>query len=113
MHGRAWWPDLVCGHFHTALVPWQGHHEDRVAGELGREGHALPVLARIRGVQQDGGLATDPALPPIEGYGVEAVVEPCMMATRSTGMQVRWMRILRCSWPLLKLRQHHLRYATS
>ena len=76
-------PDLVCGHFHTALLSWQGHNKDGVARQLCRKGHTLPILAGICCVQQDGRLAADPALLPIEGYGVEAVIETCMIVLTS------------------------------
>eukprot|EP00983_Pelagomonas_calceolata_P039346 1137150-Pelagomonas_calceolata.AAC.6 len=47
--------------------------------ELGTQRHALPVLAAVRGVQQDGRLAHNPALIPIEVDGVEAVVEALVL----------------------------------
>jgi hypothetical protein len=43
--------------------------------QLGAEWDAFPVLAAIRGVQQDCGLAHDPALLAAEADRVEAVVE--------------------------------------
>lgn len=44
-----------------------------------RQGDALPALAAVGGVQQDGGLAHDPALVAVEGDGVEAEVEALVL----------------------------------
>ena len=43
--------------------------------KLGAEGDALPVLAAIGCVQQDGGLPDNPALITVKADRVEAVVE--------------------------------------
>ena len=68
---------LVGGHLCPPALPGQGHDEDGVSGELRREGHALPILSCVGRVQQDGGLAADPAFLPVKRDGVEAVVEAC------------------------------------
>ena len=44
-----------------------------------RQRDALPALAAVGGVQQDGGLAHDPALVAVEGDGVEAEVEALVL----------------------------------
>lgn len=44
-----------------------------------RQRDALPALATVSGVQQDGGLAHDPALVTVEGDGVEAEVEALVL----------------------------------
>ena len=79
---------LVSGHLCAAALPWQGHDEDGISRELRREGHALPILACVRRVQQDGGLAADPALLPVEGDGVEAVVEACPYSTERQSIRI-------------------------
>lgn len=53
--------------------------EVRARARPTRQRDALPALAAIGGVQQDGGLAHDPALVAVEGDGVEAEVEALVL----------------------------------
>lgn len=62
-----------------------GKNADGRAWELGGERDAVPAGAAIRGVEQDGGLADNPALLAREGDGVEAVVEALLCNVRNVG----------------------------
>ena len=53
----------------------QRHDAVRVPRQLGRERHSLPALARVARVQEDGGLADDPAFAVEEGELGEAIIE--------------------------------------
>ena len=64
-----------------------GGDEHGRAGEPGGEADPFPVLAAVGGVEQDRGLADDPALLPAERDGVEAVVHILVGALRD-GLEV-------------------------
>jgi hypothetical protein len=79
--------NLVGGHLRAPGLARQGSDEHGVAGELGGQGNALPVVSAVSSVQQDGGLAHYPALLAIERDGVEPIVEACMNMKYMRGMR--------------------------
>lgn len=58
---------------HFGAVGSRGQHAGGLAGQLGREGDAFPVLAPVLGVQQQRGLAEHPPLAVFETDHLEAV----------------------------------------
>ena len=76
--------DLVGGHLCPAGLAGQRADEHRVARQLGRQRHSLPVVPSVGRAQQDRRLAHNPALLAVEGDGVEAVVEACTQQTGSS-----------------------------
>eukprot|EP00955_Chlamydomonas_euryale_P099226 365203-Chlamydomonas_euryale.AAC.18 len=77
---------LVGCHFRLTAVFARGDQDGR-ARQLGGKRHALPALAAIGRVQQDGGLAHNPALVTAEADRVEAVVEALVLC----GRHVAWV----------------------
>ena len=66
-------------HLGLPRLAGQGLDEDGGARQLGRQRHPLPVGPAVGGVQQDRGLAHDPALVAVERDGVEPVVEALVL----------------------------------
>mmetsp|Transcript_23203 Transcript_23203/g.47072 ORF Transcript_23203/g.47072 Transcript_23203/m.47072 type:complete len:439 (+) Transcript_23203:120-1436(+) len=65
--------DGARGSDHLSLSGSEADNGRGLTGELGAEGDALPGLAVVLGVEEEGGLAEDPALAVLEGEDLESV----------------------------------------
>lgn len=69
----------MCG---RVRMNWGSENIYHVPRKLGAERYSLPALSSIRGVQQNSGLADDPAFFALEAYRVEPVVEIFVLSGR-------------------------------